>query len=194
MILGLTGGMGGGKTTVARLFENEGYLRIDSDAIVRGELLTAPEVVAEIGRRFPDAVEVDASSVKRDVLAKHVFASDDALAWLECLLHPRLYARWREKLDASPAASWIVEAPLLFEKGLENWFDFVVCVATTPRRQIARLEERGVPRPLAEQRISRQLPLEQKIERAHFVISNDGSPEALRLQVARLARSLAAAG
>jgi len=193
MILGLTGGMGGGKTTAARLFEEEGYRRIDSDALVRDELLVHPEVVAQIMARFPHVVEVTTGRVNRAALAGHVFSDETALAWLENLLHPRLYSLWRERLATAPGGRWIVEVPLLFEKGLENWFDFTVCVATSSAHQIARLTERGIPQALAEQRISKQLSLAQKLERSDFVLSNDGTPEALRMQVAWLARSLTSA-
>ena len=190
MILGLTGGMGGGKTTAARLFEAEGYRRIDSDALVRDELLTHPEVVQQIKARFPQAIDAETGQVARASLAQPVFADDEARGWLENLLHPRVYALWRERLSAAPGERWIVEVPLLFEKGLENWFDFTVCVATSSSHQLARLKERGIPQALAEQRISKQLSLAQKIERSDFVLSNDGTPEALRMQVAWLARSL----
>jgi len=190
MILGLTGGMGGGKTTAARLFEAEGYRRIDSDAIVRDELLRLPEVIQKIKRRIPAAIDPVTDQVKRSVLAEYVFADQEALEWLESLIHPRLYALWRERMAAAPGEPWVIEVPLLFEKGLENWFDFTVCVSTSSIHQIARLIERGIPQALAEQRISKQLPLAQKLERADFVLSNDGTPEALQQQVARLARSL----
>lgn len=191
MILGLTGGMGGGKTTAARLFEVEGYRRIDSDAIVRDELLTHPEVVAQIGARFPEVIDMANGRVGRALLAQRIFADDEDRVWLEELLHPRLYALWRERLATAPGSRWIIEVPLLFEKGLENWFDFIVCVATSSTHQLARLKERGIPQALAEQRISKQLPLAQKIERADFVLTNDGTPEALHQQVVRLTRSLA---
>jgi dephospho-CoA kinase len=108
------------------------------------------------------------------------------LGWLEDLLHPRLHDYWRKTLAAQPSTKWVIEVPLLFEKGLENWFDFTVCVATSSKNQLARLAERGLPVALAEQRISKQLPLAQKIERAHFVLSNDGSLEFLREQIAQL--------
>lgn len=182
--------MGGGKTTAARLFEAEGYRRIDSDALVRDELLMLPEVVRLIQERFPDVIDATTGRVNRALLAGHVFSDEASLAWLENLLHPRLHALWRERLATAPDARWIVEVPLLFEKGLENWFDFTVCVATSSAHQIARLTERGIPQALAEQRISKQLSLAQKLERADFVLSNDGTPETLRMQVARLALSL----
>jgi dephospho-CoA kinase len=192
MILGLTGGMGGGKSTAARFFEEAGFRRIDSDRIVREELLTAPDVIAKIATRFPDAVTAD-NQVRRPELARRVFANDDDRVWLEELLHPLVYARWRGLLAGEPQARWVVEVPLLFEKGLENWFDFTVCVSTSSANQFARLIERGIPQSLAEQRISKQLPLALKLEKADFVLSNDGTLESLRLQVNHLAARLSGA-
>ena len=191
MILGLTGGMGGGKSTTARFFEEAGFRRIDSDQIVRDSLLTDPAVVAAVAKRFPDVLDTH-GRILRPALAAHVFASDADRLWLEELLHPLLYVRWRELLATDPAGRWVVEVPLLFEKGLENWFDFTVCVSTSSANQLARLIERGIPHTLAGQRISKQLPLVQKLEKADFVLSNDGTLEALRLQVNHLAASLAA--
>ena len=81
----------------------------------------------------------------------------------------------------------------LFEKRLENWFDFTVCVACAPEQQLARLEQRGLPRVLAGQRISKQLPLARKIELSDFVLWNEGSPAFLKAQVDRLADALVAA-
>lgn len=183
--------MGGGKSTAAGFFEACGFARLDSDRIVKEELLTDPGVIAEIGGRFPEAVGAD-GRILRPVLAARIFASDEDRLWLEALLHPRVYERWRAAFETAPDARWVVEVPLLFEKGLENWFDFTVCVATSSANQLARLTERGTPQSLAEQRISKQLPLAQKIEKADFVISNDGTLESLRLQVNHLAASLSA--
>lgn len=193
MILGLTGGMGCGKSTAARLIaELGGYRRIDSDEMVRDELLHLPEVLAAIRERFGEAVLRSDGAVDRPAVARLIFKDDAQRHWLEGLLHPRLFARWRELFAADPGANWVVEVPLLFEAGLENWFDFTVCVATCSALQLARLEERGIPRALAEQRISKQLPLARKIEQADFVLSNDGSVDFLRAQIARLLTTLAA--
>ena len=186
MILGLTGGMGGGKSTAARFFEEAGFRRIDSDRIVREELLLEPGVVAQIKARFPDAVDTG-NTVIRTELARHVFGNDDDRVWLEELLHPLLYGRWRALLASEATANWVIEVPLLFEQGLENWFDFIACVSTSSANQLARLSERGIPQSLAEQRISKQLPLAQKLEKADFILSNDSTLEALQLQVNHLA-------
>lgn len=189
MILGLTGGMGGGKSTTARFFEEAGFRRIDSDLIVKDHLLVDVTIVAEIAARFPDVLDAS-GQIDRAVLAKHIFSNDTDRLWLEALLHPRVFAHWRALLLEAPDARWVVEVPLLFEKGLENWFDFTVCLSTSSAHQIVRLIERGIPQSLAEQRISKQLPLAQKLEKADFVLSNDGTLEALRLQVNYLAAHL----
>jgi dephospho-CoA kinase len=190
MTLGITGGIGCGKSTAASFFEQRGYRKIDSDALIRKEVLAAPEVQAALRQRFGNAIIDPAGNVDRRALAGRVFADDAERLWLEELTHPRLFVRWRAAMAAEPAADWIVEAPLLFEKSLENWFDFTLCVASPPATQLARLEQRGLPRALAEQRISKQLPLAQKIELADFVLWNDGSPDFLEEQIARLIASL----
>ncbi len=185
--------MGGGKSTAARFFVEEGFRLLDADRIVREDLLTSPPVVARIAERFPAAVSAQ-NEVQRPILAGFVFANTEDRLWLEGLLHPLIYAKWREAFASAPQDDWIVEAPLLFEQNLENWFDFTVCVATSSANQLARLIERGITQSLAEQRISTQLPLAQKIEKADFILSNDGTPEALRLQVKHLADRLRRTG
>jgi dephospho-CoA kinase len=192
MILGLTGGMGCGKTTAAEGFGRRGFGRIDSDVIVRTEVLTDVAVADAIAARFGPTVLAADGKVVRSRLAEIVFADDTALVWLEELVHPRLYARWRALLGTAPGANWVVEAPLLFEKHLENWFDFIVCVTSHSQTQLTRLEQRGLPRALAEQRISKQLPLARKIELADFVVLNDGSPDFLQQQISRLISEFAA--
>jgi dephospho-CoA kinase len=184
--------MGGGKSTAARFFTEVGFGRIDSDRIVGEELLPQAAVANAIAQKFPDAVDAE-GLVNRAALARRVFSSDADRLWLEELLHPLIYERWRSLLATAPEALWIIEVPLLFEKGLENWFDFTVCVATSSKYQFARLIERGIPQSLAEQRISKQLPLALKLEKADFVLLNDGTPESLRLQVNYLAARMSGA-
>jgi dephospho-CoA kinase len=192
MILGLTGGLGCGKTTAAHIIERHGFRRIDSDALVRTEVLTGAGVVAAVGARFGSRVLAADGQIVRSRLAEIVFADDAALAWLEELTHPRLFERWRTLLGTAPGANWVLEVPLLFEKQLENWFDFTLCVASHSQAQLARLEQRGLTRALAEQRISKQLPLARKIELADFVLLNDGSPDFLQQQITRLVSVFAA--
>jgi dephospho-CoA kinase len=188
--MGITGGIGCGKSTAARLFERGGFRRLDSDALVRERVLTAPDVKEALGVRFGAGVLAADGTVDRGALGKVVFENEAERRWLEELTHQRVFALWRAAFAAEPAARWIVEVPLLFEKQLENWFDSTVCVACAPERQLARLEQRGLPRVLARQRISTQLPLARKIELADHVLWNDGTPEFLEAQVARLIEAL----
>ena len=190
VIAGITGGLGCGKSTVADLFERRGFRRIDSDALVRERVLTAPEVVEALHARHGPGVLGADGKIDRGVLAKRVFADDAERLWLEELTHPVLFAIWRTAMAAGSAARWVVEVPLLFEKALENWFDFTVCVACAPEQQLARLEQRGFPRGLAGQRISKQLPLARKIELSDFVLWNEGSLAFLQAEVDRLIDAL----
>jgi dephospho-CoA kinase len=179
--------MGCGKSTAAALFAEHGFRRLDADQTVRDELLTDPEVVAAIRARLGPETVLPDGKVNRRRVAELVFADDVSLRWLEDLLHPRLFARWRAVFAANEDDKFIVEVPLLFEKGMENWFDFIVCVTSDQQTQIRRLELRGLPPELARLRLTKQLPLERKCELADFVILNDGSFEFLREQVDRLA-------
>ena len=190
MILGITGGIGCGKSTAAIGLERHGFRRLDSDALVREQILTEPALRAALRGRFGPEVLTADGSVSRARLGAQVFAHPDDLRWLEALTHPRLFALWRAAFAAEPDAKWAVEVPLLFEKEVENWFDFTICVASAPEQQLARLEQRGLTRALAEQRISKQLPLAHKIELADFVLWNDGSVGFLQDQIDRLVESL----
>ena len=190
LIVGLTGGMGCGKSTAAAFFAEHGFRRLDADQVVRDELLTDSAVMALIREKFGTGVADGHGRIRRDRLAAVVFADHQALAWLEDLLHPRLRARWQAVLAGARNEKFIVEVPLLFEKGLENWFDFTVCVATDSGLQLQRLEKRGLPPDLARQRLARQWPLARKCELSDFVLLNDGTPGFLREQVSLLVQRL----
>lgn len=182
MILGLTGGIGCGKSTAAQIFESKGFRRIDCDAVVRDEVLTDPAIISQIQARFGSTV-LRGDAVDRVRLGELVFANPHELRWLEALVHPQVSARWRARVAASPTAAWVIEIPLLFEKGLEKGFDFIACVACSPSVQLARLELRGMTRTHAAQRISQQLPLARKIDLSDFVLSNDGAQDFLQRQI-----------
>jgi dephospho-CoA kinase len=179
--------MGSGKSTAASYFAEAGFGRIDSDEIVRQSLLPRGDIAARIADYFgPEVLRRD-GAVDRAALARRVFSDDEARTWLEDLLHPLVFAEW-DRQTADPAGKWIVEVPILFEKGLQNWFDFTVCVASSSDLQLSRLQLRGVSSELSRQRIAKQLPLPQKVAAADFVLLNDGSLSFLREQVLWLAQ------
>jgi dephospho-CoA kinase len=190
MIIGLTGGLGCGKSTTAKIIAAHGFKSMDSDVVVRDLLLPNPEVISAIQRRFGPDVLDSAGQVDRARLAAKVFSDDAALLWLEHLLHPKLFDHWRATFDRERNQRWVVEVPLLFEKSLQNWFDFTVCVASHSASQFARLVQRGLAPTLVRQRIARQLPIARKIELSDAVLLNDGSLCFLREQVALLVRSV----
>lgn len=190
MIVGLTGGMGCGKSTAAALFAEHGFTRLDADQVVRDVLLRRPDIIAAVRARCGDGVIADDGQIDRARLGEIVFRDDEALRWLEGLLHPELQRHWEGIYAAARDTKFIVEVPLLFEKGLENRFDFTICVTTSSDLQLRRLEQRGVPPGIARQRLAKQLPLARKCELADFVLLNDGTLEFLREQVSELARRL----
>jgi dephospho-CoA kinase len=190
MILGLTGGFGCGKSTAAKLFAERGYRHIDSDGVVRERVLPSDPVTSALRQRFGDKVFTADGQVDRPALAAIVFSDDTERLWLEELTHPLFFDIARTMLRGEPLVNWVVEVPLLFEKSLENWFDYTVCVACDPTSQLARLEQRGLDLALAGQRISKQLPLARKIELSDFVLWNDGSTGFLKEQVDRIINSL----
>jgi dephospho-CoA kinase len=190
MILGVTGSFGCGKTTAARMIAERGFRLIDADALIREQVMPLPAVVGALRERYGDRVVGDDGSVNRSALGDIVFKDDSELHCLEELTHPHYYRIARQQLASAPGDNWVLEVPLLFEKSLENWFDFTVCVACDRVTQLARLEQRGLSRTLAEQRISKQLPLARKIELSDLVLWNDGSTDFLRAQVDRIVDSL----
>ncbi|HEY5078970.1 MAG TPA: dephospho-CoA kinase, partial [Opitutaceae bacterium] len=159
MVLGLTGGFGCGKSTAAKLFAERGFRHMDSDAIVREKVLPSEPVTTALRLHFGDSVFDPSGQVDRPALAGIVFTDNAERLWLEELTHPLFFEIARAALREEPGVDWVVEVPLLFEKSLENWFDFIVCVACDGASQPARLEQRGLDRSLAGQRISKQLPL-----------------------------------
>ena len=184
MIVGITGGIGCGKSSAAKELERLGYRRVDSDQIVHEKVLSSSPVQEEVRQRWGGVVFAASGQIDRKELGRIVFGDDDEREALENIVLPEVYRHWREALESRTARErWVFEVPLLFEKQLENWFDFTVCVASSPAVQLARLTKRGMDQALAEQRISKQLPLARKIELADLVVWNDGSLAFLHQQL-----------
>ncbi len=192
MIIGLTGGMGCGKSAAAAIFVQKGFRLLDSDAIIKQEILRDEAVIGFARDRWGDEVVDTTGQLDRGAVAKQVFSSDEEREIWENEIHPRLYAIWRQRLEDAPGTDWVVEVPLLFEQRLENWFDFIFCVASSPDVQLARLSERGISQALAGQRISKQMPLSRKLELADMVLWNDGSLSFLQQQIDQALTEMAA--
>ena len=191
MKVGLSGGIGCGKSTALGFFREAGWRTVDSDAVVRELLATDAEVQAQLRSRWGEAVFAD-GAVDRGAVAKRVFGHEGDLKWLEELLHPLVRESWLASIDQAPDVNWLVEIPLLFEKRLETRFDLTVCVASPPDVVADRMVVRAYTEAQIEQRRKQQMPLEEKIERADYLISNAGSLEFLKQQTTRLIEQITA--
>ncbi len=186
MRIGLTGGIGCGKSTFGQLLAARGWRLIQTDLTAR-DILNTPEMAARVRTRFGAGVIGADGLPDRAAIARIVFADRAALADLEAELHPRVQERWLAALASAPDAPWVVEIPLLFEKSLERFFDFTVCVHCSPRMQLARLAARGLAEDQALARIRAQAPVETKVSRARVAVFNDGDLDFLSAQADALA-------
>ncbi len=194
MIIGLTGGMGCGKSTATHMIRERGFRSIDSDALVRDFILKERNIIALAQKRWGSKVVGADGELDRSALARCVFFDDREREVLESWVHPRVFDHWRRALREGPEDDWVIEVPLLFEKSLENWFDFILCVASSAEVQLARLSERGISHALVGKRISKQLPLARKLELADVVLWNDGSLLFLEQQVDQALSQLTTSG
>jgi dephospho-CoA kinase len=181
VFVGLTGGIGSGKSEALAAFERLGVPTLSTDAVVH-ELLGAPEVRGLLHERWGDRVLAD-GEVDRVAVATIVFDSPADLAWLESTLFPRVGERmvaWRAGLEGDHDLA-VVEVPLLFEAGIEGTFDVTVAVVADEPLRAERAAARGHEG--VEGRSGRQLPQHEKARRADRVIRNDGTIEDLEAAV-----------
>ncbi len=178
--VGLTGGIGAGKSVALEALERLGAATLSTDAVVH-ELYETDEVRDAVVDRFgPDVAP--AGVVDRAAVAKHAFATAEDRGWLEGLLWPRVGARitsWREQLEhrVPPPRAAVVEVPLLFESGMESIFDATIAVIADERLRAQRAAGRG--HQALDERLARQLTQQEKAQRATYVVVNDGDLDEL---------------
>jgi dephospho-CoA kinase len=179
-LIGLTGGIGAGKSEALAALERLGAATLSTDAVVH-ELYGSPEVLDAVVERFGPEVAPDGEA-DRPAIAQAAFATDEDRAWLEGLLWPRVgerIAEWRAGLDHQdpvPRAA-VIEVPLLFEAGMEEAFDATIAVVADEAMRADRAGARG--HAALDERSARQLSQEEKARRATFTVVNDGSLEEL---------------
>lgn len=185
--VGLTGGAGAGKSTVARRLAELGAVVIDADALAREVLEPGTDGLREVVRAFGEQVLRADGSLDRAALAAVVFADADRLRQLEQITHPRIAARTSELVaDAAADAVVVHDVPLLVEKGMAPAYDLVVVVDAPVEQRVRRLVARGMSEPDARARISAQATVEQRRAVADVWVDNGGSPDDLIEQVDRL--------
>ncbi len=193
VMVGLTGGVGSGKSAVAALLAEHGAAVIDADALAREVVEPGTEGHAAVVARFGAGVVGADGALDRAAIAAIVFADATARADLNAIVHPLVGQRSAQLMTAAPADAIVVyDVPLLVEGGLAAGFDCVVVVEAAEATRLARLAQRGLPEEQARARMAAQANDEQRRAVAHEVINNDGSHEALAEQVAELWQRLRA--
>ena len=184
-VIGITGGIGSGKTSFSKILaETLGAKCFDADAVARELLDSDPEVRELVTTQvLQDAYGPDGRP-DRAAIRRLVFSDAKAKTRLEEIIHPRVRERW-VRLAAECRArgeSLVVEIPLLFETNAQELFDFVFTVGCSAETQLRRIRQRGLEQSEAHAILRNQLPLDHKTSRSDFVVWNDGSLENLRLQ------------
>jgi dephospho-CoA kinase len=188
-LIGVTGGIATGKSTVDRMLEAHGAVVIDADELAREVLLAGEPALDEVAARFGRELILPDGALDRTRLGAIVFADPEARRDLERITHPRILELMRERVAAAlagPAPLVAVDVPLLFENAREGMFEGVLLVYAPPEVQLRRLRERnGLDEPAALQRLAAQLPIDEKRERATWVIENSDGLEATQRAVDR---------
>jgi dephospho-CoA kinase len=186
--VGLTGGIGSGKSEVARLLAAHGAVVVDADALAREAVAPGSEGLAAVVREFGEGVLAEDGSLDRPRLGRVVFADPDRLRALNAIVHPYVARRSAEIMAAAPEDAVVVyDVPLLVENDLQDRYDLVVVVDVAPETQLRRLvENRGMPEEDARARIAAQASREDRLAAADHVVLNDSSRERLTEAVERL--------
>ena len=185
--MGLTGGLGAGKSTALAALGRLGAVTLSTDAAVH-ELYASDELRDVVVARWGAEVAPD-GVVDRGAVARHAFASDEERRWLEGEVWPRVgqrvidFRQGAEAADPAPVAA-VVETPLLFEAGLEAMYDATIAITAPEAVRAERAGARG--HEAVSERTSRQLTQEEKAARASYVVVNDGSPEELETRLSEV--------
>lgn len=187
MKVGLTGGIGAGKSEVARLLASFGAVVVDADAIAREVVEPGTPGLAAVVAEFGPGVLNPDGSLDRAALGRVVFADEGRRRALEAIVHPLVAARSAEVIAAAPPDAVVVyDVPLLVENGLQDAYDAVVVVDAPDDVRLERLAARGVAPDDARARMAAQAGREERLAAATYVLDNAGDLAALTSQVERL--------
>jgi dephospho-CoA kinase len=195
LLVGLTGGIGSGKSTVAHMLEERGAVVFDADALARRAVETGTPGYHAVVERFGANVLAPGGELDREALASIVFADPAARRDLEAIVHPEVRRMFAEGAEEHRDSDHVVvfSAPLLVETGMHTAFEVLLVVSTTVETQVERLmRDRGMAEDAIRARIAAQAPLEDKAAVADVLIDNEGSREELEGQVERIWADLAA--
>lgn len=188
-LIGITGGVGMGKSTAAAWLQGQGLPLVDTDDLAREVVVPGSPGLAEIVAVFGEGMLLGDGSLDRSAMAARVFTDPGDRLRLEAILHPRIQASWHgtvARWRAEGHTFGFVVIPLLFEKGYAGEFNATVTVACTQASQHRRLQERGWTEAQRSGRLAAQLPVEEKIRLASHVVWTEGSRQAHARQWRRL--------
>lgn len=194
-VLGLTGGIGMGKSTADQLLRARGLPVIDTDLLARELVEPGQPALTEIAQTFGPSVIGPGGHLKRGELARLAFADDARRKQLEAILHPRIRALWRGQIEqlrhsaTSPLA--VVVIPLLFETNAQAELDATLCIACSPATQAKRLQARGWSAEEIQKRNQAQWPVDRKMAAATFVVWTEGGLEVHSAQLERIVQRCA---
>jgi len=184
MLIGLTGPIGAGKSTVLRMLEKLGAAVVSADLLVH-QALEEPEIKKEVAELFGQEVLTSDGRIDRARLAREVFNSEEKRRRLEALLHPLVYEEIRRLHEQDPGRILVAEIPLLVESGGTDLVDLVLVVTSSPETAERRLLKRGMNIQEIQRRRACQLPQEEKLKAADYVIENDADLKGLEQEVKR---------
>jgi len=191
MKVGLTGGIGAGKSTVADMFSKLGAVVIRSDELARQVIEPNTPGFQKVLSRFGNQILQENGSIDRQKLAQIVFNDQNSLKDLEEIIHPLVRNKTNELIESQTQETIVVnEVPLLLEKKMEKMFDFLVVVISSEKNRINRLQKRGISEPEAKKRMSLQVSDEARKSSADFLITNDGNIDQLEADVAKVWQAL----
>ena len=186
-LIGLTGGIGTGKTTVSDYLAEKYHLPIlDADIYAREAVAKGSSILKKIFERYGDRVKLNNDRLDRTALGEIIFNDPHQKQWLENQIHPYVRDRFHRELERINEPTIVLSIPLLFEANLTDTVTEIWVVSCDRERQIARLQQRnGLTPEQALARINNQLPLSQKVALADVVINNNSSLENLYIQIDR---------
>lgn len=184
--VGLTGGIGSGKSTVSSIFSRLGVPVIDADQIARSLVEPGTDALSKLTAHFGEEI-LNQGQLDRRRLRELIFTDETARQWVEALLHPLVKREMLSRADQQDSAYVVLEIPLLFEAGYQNLLDRVLVIDTPPALQVDRVVSRDeVPQDQVESVIRAQISAKARLKQADDVIDNTGSLEQLREQVESL--------
>ena len=183
LVVGITGGIACGKSTVCKKFEELDWQVISTDSLAHEILQFDQEVIDQILNRFGVEIKDKRGNIDKTQLADVIFSNPSERLWLEQLLHPKVREKWISSINISSQSNFVVEVPLLFENNLYSLFTKTISVHASTNHQFLRLQQRSLSDPEIIARLNSQMSVDEKSNRADFVILGEGDPQFIVRQI-----------